>query len=136
MNIKIKEWPCGAEEASPPSHDCPAILGQVAGEWEGAGLVTLTALPPRLGNNEVIEAVVLGAKGKKATADDPSWPLPPSAHRPSTPPAACLPATAGGEKALTWGMIRSSLMYMSCSTPADLREKGRSVCTDEEAASQ
>lgn len=31
------------------------------------------------------------------------------------------------EKGLTWGMIRSSLMYMSCSTPADLREKGRTV---------
>lgn len=43
----------------------------------------------------------------------------------TTPPTTTLARAAGREKGLTWGMIRSSLMYMSCSTPADLREKGR-----------
>lgn len=37
---------------------------------------------------------------------------------PTTPPGA-----ARTQKGLTWGMIKSSLMYMSCSTPADLRKK-------------
>lgn len=164
MNVEVKEGPCKGEAAVPPS---------AAAKWPGkgdAGPGALTTLPPCLGDNEIVEAVVLEPGTEKpwlmtrlglshppagpqagrrprsahgatpARAKDPEQSgdcpeKPPGTPKPRAPPNATLPR-AWGERRLTWGMIRSSLMYMSCSTPADLRDKGRRAWKDEEAASQ
>lgn len=97
-----------------------------------------TTRPPRLptGQTQSQRPTLTTA----AQAKDLGWDKGALSRSPQVPqsplPPRCHPARGRTEeKGLTWGMIKSSLMYMSCSTPADLREKGRR-CGQVEAARQ
>lgn len=68
MNVKIEEGPCRDKGPDPTPLSCRPTTGASSGRraWPGA----LTTFPSSLGDDEVIEAVVLQAKHRKVTVGD------------------------------------------------------------------